>query len=245
MINLQVQNLLAIPFLLLTQLSCASNHYEKEKSTERTYQVSSFEIINSEIVGNIEVSQAPVTSISAIGDQKLLDNLIVEVEDQKLKLSMKENLRNFNLKRKSAKLTVYISMPHLIKLESEGVGNIRLIGDIQSPELTIQSDGVGNISSDNLKSEYLQIESEGVGNILLHGSSNEMSIHSNGVGNINAHKMIANQVRIKSDGIGNIKCHAVESLDIESSGIGNVTYWGNPVTKNLNKNGIGKIKEGR
>lgn len=240
--NLQLLKLMIIPMLFLSQVACATNTDDKDRIIEKNYTVSAFDTVDSEIVGNIEVVQTSETAVSATGNQKFVENLIVKVEDQKLKLSMKENLKNFKLKGRTPKLTVYVSTPELKLIESEGVGNIKLLGDIRMPAISINSEGVGNISSENLDADHVKIESRGVGNITLKGATNDLTIQSEGVGNVRTEKMNARYVRVKSEGIGNVSCHASESVDIESGGIGNVSYYGNPKTKNIHKEGVGRVR---
>lgn len=239
--NLHFLKLMIIPMFILFQTACVANDGKRE-TIERNYSVSAFNAIKSEVVGNIEVVQTSGNTVSVIGDKELVENLTVKVEDDKLKLSMKKELRNFKWKGKSSKLTIYVSAPDLVLIESEGVGNIRLNGDIAVASIKIDSEGVGNISSQNLTAEHVEIDSEGVGNITLKGSTSNLVIKSDGVGNIKTDEMTAQHAKVKSDGIGNVSCHASESIDIETDGIGNVSYYGNPKTKNIRKDGIGKVR---
>ncbi len=164
--NLHFLKLMIIPMFILFQTACVANDGKRE-TIERNYSVSAFNAIKSEVVGNIEVVQTSGNTVSVIGDKELVENLTVKVEDDKLKLSMKKELRNFKWKGKSSKLTIYVSAPDLVLIESEGVGNIRLNGDIAVASIKIDSEGVGNISSQNLTAEHVEIDSEGVGNITL------------------------------------------------------------------------------
>ena len=239
--NLQLLKLMIISMLFLSQVACAISTDDNGRMIEKNYTVAAFDAIDSEIVGNIEVVQTSETTVAAAGDQRFVENLIVKVEDQKLKLSMKENLKSFKLKGKTPKLTVYVSTPELKLIESEGVGNIKLLGDIRIPVISIHSEGVGNISSENLDADHVKIDSRGVGNITLKGTTNELTIQSEGVGNVKTDKMSARHARVKSEGIGNVSCHASESVDIESGGIGNVSYYGNPEAKSIHKEGVGGV----
>ena len=244
--NLLLQ-MVIISMLITTQSACAQTNKNEKNNTkmeqiERNYSVSDFNSIETEIVGNIEILQSSRTTLSANGDKDLIDLLSVKVEDNKLKLSMegKNKYKKWNNRR--PRLTIYISTPQLSEIKSEGVGNIKLMEKFEINELKIDSEGVGNISAQHLTADFLKIKSEGVGNISMKGTVNNLEINTEGVGNINTEELKAKHARVISEGVGNVSCHASESVEIESDGIGNVTYYGNPQTKKIEKNGLGKVR---
>lgn len=232
-------NLLVLALLLLTTgISCAQSRLTKDE-----FEVSNFTAIKSSVVGNIEVRQASQTSVTAEGNETMLDLLEVRMENETLVLKM-DDRRKRKFRNNSNKLTIYVNTPYLKHIDSEGVGNITVKGDFETPELTILSDGVGNINADNLNIGNVKIDSEGVGNISLAGNAESIEISSQGVGNINTRKLTSQNAIVISEGVGNVSCYASEYLKIDSEGIGNVTYYGKPKKTNLNKDGIGKIRAG-
>lgn len=232
-----------IALLTLTQTACVAQN-TNTKVISRNFTVTAFSYIDNNTVGNIEFTQSPNHSVSVEGDEEMVNNLLVKVENNQLKLSNKKDFKKIFGNRKTKKLTIYISSPQLTAIESDGVGNILLKGTLNTPKLEITSNGVGNIKSENLVSETIIIDSEGVGNIELIGKTTSLSVSSEGVGNINTRELIARNVKIDSDGVGNTSCYASESVDIRTDGVGNVRYYGNPQTKNIRKGGIGKVKAG-
>lgn len=228
-------------FAALTFTSCTMQ--AQNRISSETYRVSSFNAIVSNSVGNIHFSQGSSTSVRAEGNQETIDNLRISVKDGKLVIDMaKRPFKRFNLGRK--KLDIYISSPTLSVLQMNGVGNVTLEGNINTPQLEIISDGVGNLKAEELSCENITIDSEGVGNITLAGKTNSLSISSDGVGNVHAEELIAKNATVTSDGIGNVSFYASESMDVSSDGVGNVTYYGNPKNKNITKDGVGKLKPG-
>ena len=222
--------------------SCALN--AQQRVTSKTFNVSTFEAIESNSVANIHFFQGPSTSLRAEGYKDLIDRLNVNVKNGKLIIEMPKNtFKDNNLKNK--KLDIYISSPTLNLIEMEGVGNFLFEKAFHSPKLEIVSDGVGNLKADNLNCEQIFIRSHGVGNIELAGKANDMIISSDGVGNIKAEKLVAQHVNVNSSGVGNVAFNCSESMDVELSGVGNAIYYGNPKVKNMSKDGVGKIKPGQ
>ena len=222
--------------LVLSSSSCA----QTRRATDQ-FEVSNFTSIESSVVANIHIRQSSNTSVTAEGNEEMLNALDVRMENGKLILDMDESfLKRF--RKRSENLVISITTPNLTRIDSEGVGNILIDGTFTSPELIVQSEGVGNITAENLRCQKVIIDSEGVGNIDLGGTADNVEISSEGVGNVNADRLKAKSAVVSSQGVGNVSCHASEYLKVRSEGVGNVRYSGNPAKKELSKNGIGKIK---
>lgn len=231
---------LAITTIILAISSVACS--QPRDATDQ-YDITEFTSIKSSVVGNINIRQALSTNVTAEGNEEMLDMLEVKIENGTLVLNMDERrLKRFN--RRASKLTISITTPNLTYIDSEGVGNIVIEGTFDTPELTINSSGVGNIKAENIKAGSVKVDSEGVGNIILIGSADNIDIESEGVGNIDTYKLKAKRAYVSSEGIGNVSCFASEYLKASSKGIGKITYYGKPKETNLSKEGVGKVKSG-
>lgn len=231
-------------FTFILSLTVISfNIHAQQRITSRNFNVPAFNAIESNTVGNIVFSQSANTSVVAEGDKEMIDALNVSVKNNVLVINLRENFFK-RIRRRNRKLDFRISSPNLQRIESDGVGNITLRGKVRTPGLEISSNGVGNLTADNLECDRLTIDSDGVGNVTVAGRSNYLTINSDGVGNVKAEKLFTKYADVTSDGVGNVNFHASESMDVSSDGIGNVTYYGNPKTKNIRKDGIGKLRPG-
>lgn len=230
--------------MAISQNACTQTARKETGATiTRTYDVSSFNTIQANSIGNIVFTQSPATSVVAEGSEKLIELLQVSTENNTLVISMKEkNVKGFN--RKNSKLEIRISSPHIAALNNTGVGNITFNGKIETPELSIASQGVGNLTAMDLNCQRIVIESEGVGNISLGGKTDFLRISSQGVGNTKAEELMAKTAVVASEGVGNVRFYASDSITVNSDGIGNVVYYGNPQEKQISKNGIGRVKKG-
>ena len=237
--------IIALLTIMGLQTAFAQNRGTTGKSGNSTitknFNVGSFSAIETDIVGNILFTQSDDTSVTAEGNEDLVNRLIVTVKEDELKLRMRSNLR-MKFRNKRAKLTIKVSSPNLYKIDSDGVGNITLEGVVKTESLHIDSDGVGNIRVSQLECDQLTVESEGVGNIHLKGKGRLAEYESNGVGNVDAHAFIAEEVIVHSSGVGNIKCYASKNIELYGSGVGGIVYYGEPNIKALNKSGVGSIK---
>ena len=207
----------------------------------KTFPLQSFTSVESDIVGSIIYTQSSKVSIQAEGDKELIDNLRVNEKNGVLKVT---HVLKINIKNKK-KLTLYISSPTIVSIDSDGVGNWVMKGKVKADNLKIEFDGVGNFEAFDLESNKIKVDYEGVGNLSLGGSANFLVIESEGVGSVNAENMRAKNAIIKSSGVGSVKCYASESIDLTNSGVGSITYYGNPTVKNMMNSGVGKIKAGK
>lgn len=226
-------------FLSMNGTSCA----QQSRNTKDAFEVNDFTIIEASVVANIHITQSASTAVTAEGSEDMLNRLDVRMEGNRLILDMEERFwKRFG--RNANKLTIRIATPNLTEIVFEGVGNITIDGNFTTPQLLINSKGVGNLSANNLECEYVKINSEGVGNTIVGGKTVKVEIDSKGVGNVEADKLIAREAVVSSQGVGNVSCYASEFLSIRSHGVGNVRYYGKPAKTDLIKDGVGKIRPG-
>ena len=230
--------------ILITVLftACISVGAQSRQAADQ-FEVSEFTAIESSVIANIHIKQSPTVSVTAEGSEELLNILDVRMDNDKLILTMEDRHLKKNNKR-SDKLLISISTPTLTRIDFDGVGNIEIEGTFSTPELTIDSEGVGNLTADRLDVGSIYISSQGVGNTTLGGKADKVEIQSEGVGNVNTAELTARSAVVTSQGVGNVSCYASEHLKVRSEGIGSVRYYGNPADKELNKEGLGKIKAG-
>lgn len=230
-----------IALTTFTNTVCAQNN----KIVSKNYTVSSFNAIESDIVGNIIFTQSANTSVSAEGDEDMVNRLIVKVEKGILKLSSKKDIRkSWFGNRKSKRMTVRISSPEITSLKNEGVGSVKLDGTIKTGDFKLESDGVGSFEANRLECNRIRIESEGVGSINLKGSAQFAEFISDGVGSIQAQDFKAEDIVVRLSGVGSIKCYASKTAELYGSGVGSITYYGNPRITKMDKSGVGGIKSG-
>lgn len=206
----------------------------------REYKVTEFDKISASTVANIYYTQSDdnSTSVKIYGPDNIVDLVEVSITKSTLVIKMKKkNISN------TKGMKVFITAPDLKEIAQKGVGNFIIEDGIKTESLLITSDGVGNMNIKGLKCQDVVAKLTGVGNIVLSGETTSASLTSDGVGNLKAENLISNNTKAFCSGVGNLSCHATKSLSATSTGIGNIRYGGNPEEKNINKSGIGSIKQ--
>ena len=205
------------------------------------YRMEPFSKIDIDLVARVKFMQ------TADGDYRVLlkcpDNYVdlfkFEVDGDELDLSFVHDMH----KSIDAKdVAIIVCSPTLLQIDSEGVGSLT-IDSLRTPTLSIDNEGVGSINVKGLHTETLTVESNGVGSIELQGEARAASFDSDGVGSINAGELKAGHVKAEINGVGSITCFASESIIGQINGVGSLRYGGNPEHKQLQRNGVGKISE--
>ncbi|MGV8962854.1 MAG: head GIN domain-containing protein [Candidatus Saccharimonadaceae bacterium] len=227
--------------LLIMVVATSTTCAQKRLMSNKTYPIKSFTSVETDVVANVIYTQSSNVSVRAEGDKDMLDNLEITEKNGELKITHNKKIRIKNKKN----LTIYISSPTIIELDIEGVGNWNMKGRVKADNLKIEFDGVGNFEALDLESKNTRVSYQGVGNLTLGGTTDFLELNAEGVGSINAQSMKARKAVVKSSGVGSVKCYASENIDLNNNGVGSITYYGNPKTKNLNNSGVGKIKEGK
>lgn len=236
--------LFSLVTLMLVLPSCKQRSFSvgdvpSGASITKKYSIKqSFCNINNQSPAHILFTQGAQTKVEAYGDEKIIAHLSVLVEDSTLFIRMNQKQFKQNAK---ARITIAITSPHLRNISQRGVGNLTLKDSVQSEHLSIQSEGVGNLSAEALFTRQLDIYQKGVGSIHLEGQAETARFEQNGVGSLNAKDLVVAHLTVEQNGVGSVSCYASHSISIYTKGIGSVDYYGNPQTTDLRKKGIGSV----
>jgi len=230
-----------ITFIISTLLVIFSLNLRAQNNAGDTYteerKIESFHSIDAEGVCNIFLKQGNKEALVLESKKDILDLIITDVRGGTLYIDWKKGSKV----KKMSKLNIYISYQSLESLEVDIVGNLQSDNTITADNFQIEFSGVGNIDLD-LDCSNIDAEFSMVGNIELSGSADNVNLESNCTGNIDASSLIAKHLVLDNASIGNVRVHADETISIESSGVGNVTYSGDAKVERLDSSGIGKIK---
>lgn len=237
-------------FLILTILSLhgcnwvsSGNPMEASKNIiSKDFDTSHFQQIESNIPAMIRITQSKDYSVSACGPDNYLSHLKIFVKGNTLYLNTESPWKSAINKLEKKHVTIHISLPTLTTVTQNGVGNIQIEEKAIFNKLTLRLKGVGDILCEDITCQQLEATLSGVGEVKLKGKSQSAYYKNSGVGDIQASTMTVSSLTVKHTGVGNITCHATDNLKINASGVGDITYYGNPSAKDFHKNGVGKIK---
>ena len=189
---------------------------------------------------NIYLSQGTEEKLFLENDDKVLPNLLVHQNGNKLIIERKENFNRKKLK----KYKIFITVNNLEELEMNGVGQVRCLQILKLNRLDLEHNGVGRFEL-AINAKRLHGNFTGIGRITLKGAVATADITMDGIGKLNAFDLQTEDLVIERNGIGRVEIHASASLKVANNGIGNVRYDGNPKRVQKESGAIGTIRASR
>ncbi len=170
--------------------------------------------------------------------EKYLKYITIRQEGNKLVVETDDKLKSGN----AEKVNLYIVCKDLEILRLSGVGNVKSENALKGDDLELSISGVGKTHL-HLEVNSIMGRISAVGDIYLKGKAGKATMTNSGVGNFDLSDFVVKDMHMVNSGVGNVMVHATENLDLSSSGIGKVTYTGNPTTKNISSTGLGKVSK--
>lgn len=229
----------AILFLFLV-VSCKDSATESdtESDSSKTYTVADFSSLDLEIIGTVRYEQADSAYLNVSGSSTLIKALKVSESKGKLSIDLK-NKRKYSGDKKE--LIIKVGSPRIQEISFNSIGTLHLVNYLESEELTITNKGVGKIKIDDCHVGSFNLTTRSLGPIEIKGTSNRTYINSEGMGKIDCSEFKSKKAEVVSKGIGNLSVYAKESVNISMTGMGNVTYYGDPAEVKTDISGLGKV----
>ncbi|MEL6673977.1 MAG: head GIN domain-containing protein [Bacteroidota bacterium] len=176
-----------------------------------------------DIKGNFEVllKQDKRHALQVEAGSKLMNHITSEVEDGVLVIRMDK--KRGNLK----KTRLYISSPEYRLIKTSGTVDIWSQDALSGDKLRLHLAGAGDWQ---LALDYRALNAKlaGAGSMKLRGQVRSAELNLGGAANVMAYELNAQAVEVELKGTGAAKVFAAENLEVSITGLGAVTYEGNP-----------------
>ena len=189
-----------------------------------------------ELQGNFEVILQKSNDANVVihTDENLIGLIEVENSGGRLIISTTRRLRP----SRSSKIIVnYETLDHI---QVSGAASLHSENVVEGRSLQLVMSGAGEVDLD-VDLGRLQINVSGAGAVKLRGSVEEQYIEMSGAGGYDAEDLESRRCKISISGVGGAKVNVTEDLQAQVSGVGGVTYSGNPVSVKSDVSGIGSI----
>ena len=212
----------------------------------KTSDLSGFTKVQLNTSSDISIKMGNSYSIEMVGDQERIENTILEMKDDTLKIKHKKGHHNYD---RDQDMKINVVMPNIEAMQINGSGDADIEGvdnasldlningsgnmtvDGKSEELDISINGSGDISMGEVMGKNVEISINGSGDVELNGGtcqSLEIDIH--GSGDVEAKNVQCQDVNVDVAGSGDSEVYASNSLTFDSHGSGNVEVYGKPAT---------------
>ena len=175
--------------------------------TVKEYPLGVDDFENVSLIGpvNLRIAQAADMEVMVEAEAEIFSALSYEVKNGTLEIGFKENVTCFET---NFGVWVNVALPNIKKITSSGISDI--------------------VSDGNLNLAQLTLDVSGTANIELSGQVADQTIKVSGVLNAKNFDLLTNTTSIDVSGSGDFEISCADNLDIEVSGIADVSYKGNP-----------------
>ena len=175
------------------------------------------------------------------GEENLLSNIKIEVEDNALKIYVEKGI---SIRPSSGhKIEITVPFEKISALSLSGSGDIQTKDKIKSDTFSAKMAGSGNFKLD-VDSNTFDLSLSGSGDVILKGSADKFTTKLAGSGNVNASDLKSKNVEANVSGSGNSIVNCEGSLTARVAGSGNIKYFGNPEKRDVKVSGSGNITKG-
>lgn len=227
---------LKLLFICLLMQACGSSVHESGNgtATEETRNVGAFNKLS--IDGNYEIVLQEGTNplITVQTDENLHQYVETRLDGNILVISDVENIEP----TETTKLIITYQKIEEIKLG--GAAKVSNRGVLKANDFDIKIDNAAVINL-ALQAEDLDLKIGGAGVVTLSGEVNKQKVTLSGAGNLDAYELKSKNCNIELSGIGNAQVFVSNDLDAEISGVGRISFKGDPKNINREVSGLGEI----
>jgi hypothetical protein len=207
--------------------------------TTETRKVSSFTDLNVSGVFKTIISQDGGDEwVKVETDENLQKIVTVSSDENTLSIGMENQSGGIN----STRMIVYINVKNIKSISDKSVGAMESKDTLKSDELILKTEAVGKTSL-TIDVQKLKAKLKSVGATYLSGKAGDVEIENESVGKLEVFDLMAETLTIKNKSVGAVEIFASKEISIDHSGVGKLSYKGNPAVKALTDKGVGKVSK--
>jgi len=220
--------------LIISMASCSPSEPKNWDDMEtKSFDIADFKYIHLEGGFKVVLQQSEKQGLRIKADEDDFKYIDVEVRDSVLDIEIKD--KHFTLDQ----IILFIDFKQLEKMNIEGGVKLETQGYVNLKNFLMKIEGGAKIEMD-IKAEKLDVIGEGGVSFDLEGVCDVLTTKISGAGYFDGEDMKSKRVNITIEGVGGASVYATDYLDASISGIGKITYKGDPeVHKNVG--GLGFI----
>jgi Putative auto-transporter adhesin, head GIN domain len=181
--------------------------------------VSGFTKIDLSGAGDVTIEQNGTEALTIEADDNLMPKLTSEVVDGTLRLREKSNM------------TLHLTKPVKYRVSVKDLSGLMISGS-------------GAVTATKITTSRLAVDISGSGKVTVGGTVENQDLTMSGSGSYQAKDLQTKVASVKMSGSGDAAVTVSDSLDLQISGSGKVTYYGNPPQINQQISGSGRVTKG-
>lgn len=224
-------------FILSGVISC-ENIVVKERGNgnieTKEIDLDSFSELKLSGAFEVWIEEGNSSTLRIVTDENLMKYIKTEVSNGKLDIYTTDPIRS------KAGIKLYLDYVTLEAIELSGAVSLSNEGILKAEELNLDMSGAGSMEL-KLDVEILALSVSGAGAVELSGEVNEQTIDMSGAGGLDAYDLKSISCDINISGVGGATIYVTEKLYANVSGIGSISYHGNPTEVSTDVSGLGSV----
>ncbi|WCT73762.1 DUF2807 domain-containing protein [Sphingomonas naphthae] len=204
----------------------------------RTFPLGAYDAIEAAGPFTVDVHTGKPTGARAVGSQKALDRLEIEIRNRTLYIGTKRGMSGF-WGDDLGKVTITVGAGKLEAAALTGSGDLT-IDHVTGPTFDLALRGSGSASLPHVATGKLGLALTGSGDATLAGRAETVAINLRGSGDIGAKRLMTRTAAISLMGSGDIDLGASGSAVVNLMGSGDVTINGG-ARCTVNRKGSGEV----
>ena len=204
--------------------------------TTKTVNTGSYDAVKGIGSMDVHLKKGAEGTITVKTDDNLQEYIVVEVENNTLKIRTK---KNYNLKTKKG-IHVYVPFDDISEVSLTGSGDIDTEDPIESDNLEIKVTGSGDVALE-VAATTVDATVTGSGDIVVTGTTTNLDVRVTGSGDFDGDGLRSENTEATVSGSGDASVYASKWLKARVHGSGDIQYDGNPDKRDTKVSGSGSI----
>ncbi len=202
--------------------------------TEEIRKVGDFDQIEVSRGMNVYITQGSPAKVVVVADNNLHEYIETEVHGGVLKIYVNANIRWASEKK------VIVTVEKLAAVETSSGANVWSQSQIMSENLELKANAGSNLTMD-VNTKYLTAECSSGANIMLSGLAKDAKLETSSGSNLKGEELKVEHCKMSASSGGNTASTVTGALEAHASVGGNVYYYGEPTSTDINTSSGGGI----
>jgi len=222
------------PTLLLLLLTAAAYTLPVKAQQTKNVAVSNFSEVSVSAGIELVITQGSVENAKIIAKEGVIDEVLVEKQGNKLRVSWKENnsFRN-NFKNKSAK--VYVNYKTLNSISASSGSSLLTENLLKTTKLEVRASSGASVNA-KIACSDLELHTSSGASAAINGTAANMDLSSSSGASIDAVDLVTNYAKVSVSSGANVTVNVTKGLEASTSSGGNIRYKGNAPLHVTSKN---------
>lgn len=227
-------------FILILSIASTFSTFAGTGSDEtQTRKVSSFNAIDVSSGIDLYLTMGSSEEVKIVADEDIIDNIKTEVRNGTLHIYMKRN-NWFNWGGNKTR-KAYVTLKELVELNASAGSDVRSENTLEGDNLEISASSGSDVKL-VVRYKNLLLDTSSGSDAELQGKVKHLKLSASSGSDIDASELESVNCRASASSGSDISLNVSDELEADASSGADITYRGNPKTKNINESSGGDVR---